>query len=98
MMAELETMRMPARKSPCLTSQPRASATNRLPFNTSTAPMTVATTTVGPSRLSRRMLRLMPMLKIRKTNPSWASVCTRSKSATKENGGVKGPITTPAPR
>ena len=96
--AELDTINIAARNRLAVTLQPSAHPNRRPPFRTTTAPITVATMTERPSRLSRLRLRFRPMEKTRKTSPTCAKVCTRSASATSANGGVFGPMIAPATR
>jgi hypothetical protein len=98
MMAELETISIPARNKPSAAVHPSAEPHNRTPNSTPTAASPAATTKDQPNRCNRPRLRFKPIEKIKNTSPSCARVSTRSKSETNAKGGVNGPIIIPATR
>ena len=98
MIAELDTMTIAARKVVSIALQPKAPPKARVRLYITMAPVKVASTSDRPSRRSFRRLKPMPMENIRNTRPTDARVSIRGMSVTSENGGVCGPITTPASR
>jgi hypothetical protein len=78
MMAELETINMPARNRLVVVVHPIIHPNTRQPLSTSNAPIPAATMIERPRFRSRLRFKFIPTEKIRKTNPTWASVCTWS--------------------
>lgn len=88
MMAELETISMPARNRLWVDGQPRDAPNSRHRFRTNRALTAVPKTAERPNRCRRPRLRPSPMENTRNTRPNSASICTRSTLATSWNGGV----------
>ena len=98
MIADEDTISMPARKRPSVALQPSANARMRDRWYITIAPANVANSSEIPNRRILRRLNCSPIENIRNTRPIWASVSTRSTSATNAKGGVCGPTIIPATR